>query len=380
MSFCRIHLAHQANYRESKALMNKACIYDDQHVRVIHRTGSSPFTLATFSNMGFNANSDNFWGERVCNRDDLNAIGFVAKWNNWFPYDSMMPAIDAALRVVFGDVVTYGHSQGGYAAVRYSGALNAVGAIACAPQYSINPSVAMEDKRFTSNFKTHLHRLMEAEPADLLGNLALIYDPFDATDRYQVDLLRQACPAAFLKPFLVHRLGHDVIEIMKNHEVFTELLSFARTGVQTPESLLLIRKSKKRSYRYGVKFGELLMKHKKFRFAYTVLSVVEANATESIAPDDKVHYNVLFARACIALGQRQKATQRMEETAAVAPDNPHVQAFYGSCLMGVREHLGAVEAYRQAVKLRPDIQAFRTDLAEAERRLERATQDAELPS
>lgn len=73
----------------------------------------------------------------------------MPKQKSWFPQASMIELEKAISPILegFKNIVGYGGSMGGYAAIKYSNLLNMNRVIAFVPQYSIDPE-QVEDRRY----------------------------------------------------------------------------------------------------------------------------------------------------------------------------------------------------------------------------------------
>lgn len=134
-------------------------VYADENLEVIHRRGSSPYLLVTFNEMEMQANGSRFWGQRFCEKAGIAALGFISRRPNWFPAASVVAAVEAAAPILAEapERILYGHSQGGYAALRYRRRLGASVAVAFCPQISIDPKTVPFDNRFVRHFAPGLH-------------------------------------------------------------------------------------------------------------------------------------------------------------------------------------------------------------------------------
>ena len=186
-------------------------IYSDENLEVIHRPGSSAYLLVTFNEMEMQANGSRFWGQRFCEKSDIAALGFMSRRPNWFPAASMVKA-----RIATGPIlrqaaerILYGHSQGGYAALRYRRLLNVDVAIAFCPQISIDPRTVPFDGRFTSHFLPSLHDGMEIAPVHAAGRAYVFHDPFHAVDREHAKRIAALQEKTRLVP--VHMTGHGTV-------------------------------------------------------------------------------------------------------------------------------------------------------------------------
>lgn len=186
-------------------------IYSDENLEVVHRPGSSTHVLATFNEMEMQANGSRFWAQRFCEKADITALGFVSRRPNWFPAASMVKASIAAAPILrlATERILYGHSQGGYAALRYRRLLDADVAIAFCPQISIDPRTVPFDGRFKSHFTPSLHEDMEIAPRHAAGRAYVFHDPFHAVDREHAERIAALQEGTRLVP--VHMTGHGTV-------------------------------------------------------------------------------------------------------------------------------------------------------------------------
>ncbi|WP_429807204.1 hypothetical protein [Ensifer sp. B1-9] len=186
-------------------------IYSDENLEVIHRPGASPYLLITFNEMEIQANGSRYWGQRFCEKADIAALGFISRRPNWFPAASVVRAVEAAAPILRAapERILYGHSQGGYAALRYRRRFNATTAIAFCPQVSIDPQAVPFDGRFSRHFAPELHGNMGIAPDHAAGRAFLFYDPFHAVDRRHAERIAELQAETHLVP--VHMTGHGTV-------------------------------------------------------------------------------------------------------------------------------------------------------------------------
>lgn len=160
-------------------------VFSDENLEVIYRAGSSPYLLVTFNEMEMKANGSRFWGQRFCEKADISVLGFISRRPNWFPAASIVKGVESVTPILRAapERILYGHSQGGYAALRYRRRFDATVAIAFCPQVSINPKAVPFDNRFVRHFSPELHANMGIAPDHAAGRAYLFFDPFHAVDR-----------------------------------------------------------------------------------------------------------------------------------------------------------------------------------------------------
>jgi hypothetical protein len=144
-------------------------IYRTDHLTVVLLENDTDTVFVTFNEVGLNASGTEFWGREVFAKNSISVIGFVSAKPNWYPPGDMAAALEAARAHIGGRrVVTYGHSQGGYGALKFGGALSASVALAFCPQWSIVPEdVASFDRRFIGFYKPDLRNGSRIEAGDL---------------------------------------------------------------------------------------------------------------------------------------------------------------------------------------------------------------------
>lgn len=186
-------------------------IFSDENLEVIHRPGSSPYLLVTFNEMEMKANGSRFWGQRFCEKAGVSALGFISRRPNWFPAESIVKAVEAAKPILRAapERILYGHSQGGYAALRYRKRFDATAAIAFCPQASIDPKAVPFDGRFARHFSADLHANMGISPDQAAGRAYLFFDPFHTVDRQHAVRIANLQQQTRLVP--VHMTGHGTV-------------------------------------------------------------------------------------------------------------------------------------------------------------------------
>jgi hypothetical protein len=204
-------------------------IYSDENLEVIHRPGSSPYLLVTFNEMEIQANGSRYWGQRFCEKADISALGFISRRPNWFPAASVVKAVEAAAPILNAapERILYGHSQGGYAALRYRRRFNATAAIAFCPQVSIDPKSVPYDNRFLRHFSPDLHANMGISADQAAGRAFIFYDPFHAIDRRHAE--RIAALQAETHLVRVHMTGHGTVRVFTGTERALSLIAACRT-------------------------------------------------------------------------------------------------------------------------------------------------------
>ncbi len=192
-----------------------------------------------------------FGGDALLLEQGISAFGIVTPAPNWYPRLAMEEVIAAILERVKGRrVVTFGHGQGGYGALKYSACLKASVALALSPQSSINPAdVGQFDPRFRSYFNQELDNGTRIEQADLCDCAIVVYDwthKIDSAHAARLAMLRGV--ATVVAPFSVNDLARLATEGTSGARIIS--LCASSTLPAAPDLRQVIRASRKASKSY----------------------------------------------------------------------------------------------------------------------------------
>ena len=117
--------------------MDKQIIFEDEHIRAIFLPGDSNTLVLSFGDLITRASGLSINAEKSLIKYQYNVIGVMPKQKSWFPQASMIELAKAISPILegFKNIVGYGGSMGGYAAIKYSNLLNMNRVIAFVPQY-----------------------------------------------------------------------------------------------------------------------------------------------------------------------------------------------------------------------------------------------------
>ncbi len=144
--------------------MDKQIIFEDEHIRVIFLKGASDTLVISFGDLISRAKGMSINAEKSLIKYQYNVIGIMPKQKSWFPKTSMLQMQQQIQPILhqFKDIVGYGGSMGGYAAIKYSNLLNMQKIVAFVPQFSIDPDV-VQDRRYAEFFDTSIHQDMQIQ-------------------------------------------------------------------------------------------------------------------------------------------------------------------------------------------------------------------------
>jgi tetratricopeptide (TPR) repeat protein len=211
--------------------MSVQILHDSDHFRVLARKGASSFGLITFSPATQFAEGTRFWGDAIVTKADITAIGIMAHRPNWFPEEEMSRAAHA-IRAHFAglsQVIGYGSSMGGYAAVKFSALFGMTHVLSFAPQWSIAPAdVGSWDNRFLHRYDKWLNQNVAVQSKDVQGKVFLFYDPFLNVDEKNAQLIAERCSdVTTIKAYLT---GHFPVETFKGTQAVMSLFEAALAG------------------------------------------------------------------------------------------------------------------------------------------------------
>lgn len=236
-------------------------IYDDDFLTVVWQPGQSDFMLVTFGNLINLADGVSFFGDVPVRKLNYTCIGFMAKKPNWFPEESAKKAILSVQKYFYGvsEVVTYGGSMGGYAAIKYSSALKAKTVIAFCPQWSIDKDeCGGRNPGFQEYFSPALSG-MGIRAEDISGRLFLFFDPNHSNDLYHAHMITQK--AAEAKHVLVRSVGHLVTGTLAGTSNMEGMIRMARSNDHHGLSLLANKVRRGHHIRVRMLLNKLSTRH-----------------------------------------------------------------------------------------------------------------------
>lgn len=211
-------------------LSKEFLLYEDNNIYVFFRP-LGDVLIISFNEMGYSSSSS-AWGGNLFLALGYSSLGFVSKRPNWFPAGSMKSALEVVVSVIeeYTKRITYGHSQGGYAAIKYSRPLGANAVLSFCPQYSISPEdLAQNDGRFVQYFTGHEHspRITGGDIASSVHSY-MFYDPVHTQDKFNAEKILEAVPA--LAAIKVFGTGHSSVRPFASKKAIMELFTLALNG------------------------------------------------------------------------------------------------------------------------------------------------------
>jgi hypothetical protein len=245
-------------------MSNKTVIYRSPHLVATYVDHGSSWVCATFNEKSHSASSGMIWGETLFNQMRLSAIGFVSTRPNWYPPHEALAAITSFKNAVAAkNLITYGFSQGGYGALKYSALLNARAALAFCPQWSIDPAfVGSFDPRFTRFHSAALRNGGPIRKSDLCDRSFVFYDPREDIDH--VHAITLATVGVNRVP--VYFSGHDTVRLLSESGLAAQFLTSFMSSLSRGQPIQprqWIRRTRSHSTTYvGHLFRHLAAKNK----------------------------------------------------------------------------------------------------------------------
>ena len=232
-------------------MANKSILVETEHVSAVAQDLGGDTVVVTFNEMGFYRNGTNFWGDDFFLKLGISAIGIVTPRPNWYPPHDMERIIPAVLKKIAGRrVVTYGHSQGGFGALKFSARLNAYVALAFCPQWTIDPKdCGAFDTRTTLYFDAALGNGVHVLATDVCKQSFIFYDREEPADAKHVAVLRQYDGVELVPvPFSMH----DTIRVLTEGRCAAALINLCRTATPptTRDFRKIVRQARRRSTTY----------------------------------------------------------------------------------------------------------------------------------
>jgi len=173
------------------------------------------------------------WGFKVLSQDmGCSVLGVMAVQRNWFRAEFVHDAFDSlrdqGFFQQFDEVLFYGTSMGGFAALVYQQCAPGANVLAIAPQSTLNRAILPDDDRWGWTARLDwTGRYNDAAGATArAGNVFVIADPYYDPDARQVARLRGDNVTWLRTPFM----GHQLPNAFLNMGVLKDLLTAAVAG------------------------------------------------------------------------------------------------------------------------------------------------------
>jgi len=327
--------------------VNPRTLFLSDEIEVAFLQGSEELLLITFSAMDFSTETEAFWGCGFARKAGFSALGFVARFNNWYPSETMRRARESVQSVLgrYPRKITYGSSMGAYAAAKYSALLGAEACAAFSPQHSIDPADGAA-VAYSQHFQPTMHSGMAISAADLCPRPYVFFDPFNSFDKQSAQWIRAQAPNTNF--VLLPHAGHECIKVIASLSNASAVLRTCLFGEPSDVRALMAGLRRASSARAAGLTTALLPRRPKL--AFRVMERAEARmdtkqrtlfhekvATMHVEGGDLIAAEAHAARACELYPERSASVRLL-----------------ASIYERQRRRADAIECYERYLRLRPN--------------------------
>ena len=230
--------------------MDKQIVFEDEHIRAIYLKGSTETLVLSFGDLITRAKGTSINAEKSLSKYEYSVIGFMPKQKSWFPHASMMGALEAIQGILaeYKNIVSYGGSMGGYAAIKYAKAFKMNRVVAMVPQYSINPE-EVADRRYTDFYNAEVNGDMRIQEDDIVPECEyiIVYDPYFDLDREHYRKIKPLIPQ--LHTLHLPYTGHDAIAVLANSALLHDFIEHPFEPTYFYKQIRDVKKNSKFYYR-----------------------------------------------------------------------------------------------------------------------------------
>ncbi|KRI52774.1 hypothetical protein [Acinetobacter pittii] len=230
--------------------MDKQIIFEDEHIRAIFLPGDSNTLVLSFGDLITRASGLSINAEKSLIKYQYNVIGVMPKQKSWFPQESMVELAKAISPILegFKNIVGYGGSMGGYAAIKYSNLLNMNRVIAFVPQYSIDPE-HVEDRRYAEFFDSVANKDMQIQPQDVdaTREYVIVYDPYFSIDREHYLKIKELLPS--LHTIHLPFTGHEALSVLASSSLLHDFIEHDFDEIYFYQQVRKVKKQSKFYFR-----------------------------------------------------------------------------------------------------------------------------------
>ncbi|UGQ30231.1 hypothetical protein [Acinetobacter calcoaceticus] len=230
--------------------MDKQIIFEDEHIRAIFLPGDSNTLVLSFGDLITRASGLSINAEKSLIKYQYNVIGIMPKQKSWFPQASMIELAKTISPVLqgFKNIVGYGGSMGGYAAIKYSNLLNMNRVIAFVPQYSIDPD-HVEDRRYAEFFDAIANKDMQIQlqDVDAAREYVIVYDPYFSIDREHYLKIKELLPS--LHTIHLPFTGHEALSVLASSNLLHDFIEHEFDEIYFYQQVRKVKKQSKFYFR-----------------------------------------------------------------------------------------------------------------------------------
>jgi len=293
-------------------------------VRQVGNFGSTS-CVVTFDSFTDNCTLDRpGFGEHFLAHRAIDAFHVISRDNIWYQHPEMpaaMGAVHAATRG-YARVVTYGSSMGAYGAIRFAGWVGADCALACSPQFSIDPAVVPFEYRWEEPARAFLDMWEGQVPLPALRDAYVAFDPEDL-DAKHIALFEQAFR---FTPVRLPGAGHPVTGFLHEVQLLDRLVMAVIRGDCQADVAELIDEAwsrRERSAQYLCQCAS-----REWRRSRKIALLVKAVALSQGHGDVRA----MLATQLALAGRLDEAVAAFELALAKEPEHPNVLLHYSKTM------------------------------------------------
>ena len=183
------------------------------------------------------------FGEAFFRSRGIPAIHVLSRDNHWYQYGELPDALAAVAAATGGytQVIAYGSSMGGFAALHFGSTCGASLGIAISPQFSLDPAVVPFERRWSADVP---HIRFQGHVFAPLPRQYILYDPLEPFDRQHFALFAARSPTIGLA--LPHG-GHPVGGLVSDAGMFEPMFAAILAGTLDPPAFTRAVRARRRT-------------------------------------------------------------------------------------------------------------------------------------
>lgn len=336
----------------------RTLIYDNGITRIEHVSGASPAPrlAVSFAHYGMLDVGGKGYAEDFLRDRGFDVVAVKCNRNNWFQDLSREVMRDLIAELPdYADIVTYGSSMGGYAALYFGGCMEARTCIAISPQFSIDPALPPHEQRWAGDAPTiDFHHLPLDQVLDRDAAAApatkwyVLYDPL-TRDTAHVALMQAAAPRNIVPvsaPYSGHPSGFMLAECGALSGIFDKIIDGVLPDVR---SMVAGTKAQSVSYLFTLAQACDARGHRAAARGLFDRAVELSDRSDIVLEYSRFLYRT--AEYDLALVQLERAWPLLYRDSHLLAYKAHLQHVTG------QEKL-ARGTFEQAIQLQPDFVAF----------------------
>ncbi|MDO7836016.1 tetratricopeptide repeat protein [Sphingobium sp. HBC34] len=327
-------------------------LYGNGHTSIEYLTRATPSTKLgiTFSSYGDLDLSQPGFAEDFLIERGYDVLTLKCNINNWFQDVSadVLKSVMGQLPA-YDEIITYGSSMGGYAAMYFAQTVGARTCIALSPQFSIDPSIVSFESRWAGD-AARIHFTHERLDDMIVHGGTTYYVLFDphTLDKQHAEMMTAACNRVLA--IAVPHSGHPSILALQEMELLAGVFDSLAVG-QIPDLGVEAHKHRRNSPSYFYSLAHSCLDKGKLATAERLL----AHACEI---SDRADIQLSYSRVLLRCAKVKKALDMLDLAWPKLHHNPHLIA-YRAHLQHLNGQIDeACQSFETAIAKQPDFLPF----------------------